>query len=148
MALILRLVFLLLAMSTAAAAARAQQVPNPGQQAMAGSVPVVVASDQSAVPVSGTLSTRTALTPAAPAAASVGVASAAAVAANASRKGLVVVNTSTNTISCTGASAAVLNSGITLYPGGAWTMNEYTYTTGAIDCIASAAASNLSVQEF
>lgn len=88
------------------------------------------------------------LTAAAPAAATVGVASAQAVAANASRKGLVLVNTSVNTISVGLGNAAVLNSGITLAPFGSWTMDDYTYTTAAINAIAGAASSNLAVQEF
>jgi hypothetical protein len=76
------------------------------------------------------------------------VTSAQAVAANASRKGLVVVNTSTNIISFGLAAAAVLNSGITLSPYGAWTMDDYTFTVGAINAIASGASSNLAIQEL
>lgn len=90
------------------------------------------------------------LTPSAPAAASVGVASAEEVAANANRKGLVLVNTSANTISLAfGTNAAVLNSGITLNAtGGTWVMDEHTFTTQAVNGIAGGAASNLAVQEF
>lgn len=88
------------------------------------------------------------LAPASPTAASVGVASAQAVAANASRKGLVLVNTSVNRISLGFGAAAVLNSGITLYPGGAYCMGEYDFDLGAVNAIASAAASNLAIQEY
>jgi hypothetical protein len=98
----------------------------------------------------GVVSTKTALTAAAPTAVSVGVASGVAVAANANRKGLVLTNTSNAIISlnCVGA-AAVLLSGITLNAnGGVWVMGEYTFTTAEIRAIASAAASNLAVQEF
>ena len=42
---------------------------------------------------------------------------------------------------------AVLNSGITLYQGGVWNMNEYSFCTAAINCIAGGAGSNLSLQE-
>jgi len=94
------------------------------------------------------VSTKSALTANAPTAASVGVASAQALAANTNRKSLIAVNTSANTISCSVAQTAVLNSGITLFPNGVWNMNEYSFATGAINCIASAAASNLSLQEF
>jgi hypothetical protein len=94
------------------------------------------------------VNTKTALTVNSPTAATVGVASAQALASNASRKGLIAVNTSNATISCAIGSAAVLNSGITLAPGAAFTMNEYTFGTGAMNCIAGAAASNLSLQEF
>lgn len=83
-----------------------------------------------------------------PVAISVGTSSAQAFAANGSRTGLVMVNTSTNTVSCTGAATAVLNAGITLTPYGTWNMNSDTFTTGAIQCIASGAASNVSGQEI
>lgn len=107
-----------------------------------------------AVPVSGTVtvgsvvSTKGDLTPAAPAAATVGVASAQAVAANASRKGLVLVNVSNNRISFGLGATAVLDSGITLYPGGVWEMDEYTFDVGAVNAIASAASSPLAIQEW
>lgn len=92
---------------------------------------------------------RTSLTASAPTAATVGVTSAAAVNTNANRKGLVLVNTSVNTISLAIGAAAVLNSGITLLPsGGTWVMDEYTFTTGEVRAIASAASSNLSIQEL
>jgi hypothetical protein len=99
---------------------------------------------------SGTWSvnTKTALTATVPAAATVGVASAEARAANASRDGLIVTNTSANTISCAVGNTAVLNSGITLPPGATWSMDEYSFSTAAINCIASGAGSNLSIQEF
>lgn len=100
------------------------------------------------VVVSGTVSTKTALTASSPTFATVGVASAQVVASNASRKGLILTNTSANTISLGIGSTAVLNSGITLYPGGVWVMDEYNFATGAIDAIASAAASNLAIQEL
>lgn len=88
------------------------------------------------------------LTPSAPTATSVGITSASALAANTNRKGLVMTNTSINTISLNiVGGTAVLNSGITLYPGGHWYMDEFTFTTSAIFAIASAAASNLAIQE-
>lgn len=85
----------------------------------------------------------------APAFASVGVTSAQALAANANRKGLVLTNTSNKTISLgIGANAAVLNSGITLFPGGVWVMDQYTFITAAINAIAGGVGSNLAIQEF
>src|SRR5262245_54426867 len=90
--------------------------------------------------------TKTAIAPSGPGAATVGIASAQAVAGNANRKGLILINTSNNIISLAfGASAAVLHSGITLFPGGAFTMSEYSFSTGAINAIASVASSNLAV---
>lgn len=85
----------------------------------------------------------------APSAVTVGVSSGLALASNSSRKGLVLVNTSANTISIAfGANAAVLNSGITLYQGGSYNMDAYSFTTAAINAIASAASSNLAIQEY
>jgi hypothetical protein len=99
--------------------------------------------------VTGVVSTKTDLTPSAPTAASVGVSSAQAVAANANRKGLVLVNTSNNArISLGFGSAAVLNSGITLYPQGVYEMDEFTFDLGAVNAIASIATSNLAIQEY
>lgn len=94
------------------------------------------------------VSTKFALTASAPTFATVGTSSASAVAANASRKGLTLVNTSANRISLGFGATAVLDRGITLYPGGSFFMDEYSYSTAAINAIASAAASNLAVQEF
>lgn len=93
-------------------------------------------------------SSKTALTASSPTAATVGTSSAQAVASNANRKGLILTNTSSNTISFGIGAAAVLNSGITLTAGGVWVMDEFTFATGAINAIASAAASNLSIQEL
>lgn len=95
-----------------------------------------------------TRNAKSSLTGSAPTSATVGVSSASAVSSNASRKGLVLVNTSQNTISLGVGNTAVLNSGITLAPNGVWVMDEYTFSTGAINAIASAASSNLSVHEF
>ena len=91
------------------------------------------------------------LTMSAPDAASVGVASAEAVAANTSRRYLLLVNTSSNVISLGfGSNAAVLHSGITLNAnGGSYEISEAAgnLTTQAINAIAGAAGSNLSIQE-
>lgn len=94
------------------------------------------------------VSSKIVLTAASPAAATVGTSTASAIAANANRKGLVVVNTSINRISLGIGAAAVLNSGITLFPGDSWVMDEYNFTTAVINGIAGAASSNLAYQEF
>lgn len=88
------------------------------------------------------------LTVNAPFTVSVGVTSTTFLASNASRKGMCTVNTSNATVSYAVGTAAVLNSGITLYPGGTWCMDEYSFATGQINAIASAAASGVSGQEF
>lgn len=88
------------------------------------------------------------LTPSAPTFATVAATSGSALALNATRKGLIMTNTSKNIISLNiVGGAAVLNSGITLYPGWVWYMDEFSFTTSAIFAIASAAGSNLSIQE-
>lgn len=103
-----------------------------------------------AISPNGTVSSKTDLAPASPTTAAVGVASGSAVAANASRKGLHLRNTSTSgqRLSLSMNGAAVLDSGITLYPQDIFEMNEYDFDLGVINAIASAAAASLAVQEF
>lgn len=92
---------------------------------------------------------RSALTPSAATSVSVGVASTTVLASNANRKGLVVTNISNAKISFNllGGSA-VINTGVTLYPGWIWEMDAYTFTTNGINAISSAASSIVTVQEF
>jgi hypothetical protein len=102
--------------------------------------------------VSGSVNlSTTALTANAPAAATVGTSSATALALNASRKGAHFRNTSTSgqTISIAfSGGTAVLNSGVTLFVGDAFDFDQYSFTTGAVTAIASAASARLSVQEW
>lgn len=89
------------------------------------------------------------LTPSSPSAVSVGVTSGVVIATNANRKGLILTNTSTGIISLNiVGGTAVSKSGIVLYPGGHWEMDEYTFTTDAINGISTVAASNLAIQEL
>lgn len=95
------------------------------------------------------VSTKTPLTGSAPAAATVGIDSSQVLAANANRKGFVFVNTSASNISFgIGTNDAIMNYGITLTPNGVWVSDEYNYVTSAINAIASAEDSNLTIQEF
>lgn len=118
-----------------------------GQKTMAGSAPVVLASDQSALPIT---TARTNLVGSTPISVSAGVASGTLIVTNASRDGLVVTNTSTlGVISLhLNNGTAVLGSGITLYPHDSWVMDEYTFTTAQINVIASLAATSVGVQEM
>lgn len=116
-----------------------------GQKNMAGSTPVVLASDQSAIPVT---ITKTALTGNSPTSATVGTSSASVLAANTNRRGLVLTNLSVNNISFGLGVAAVLGSGITIVPNGVWVMDEYTFSTQQIFAIAGGASSALAIQEF
>lgn len=96
------------------------------------------------------VSTKTPLTALSPTTATVGITSGLVVASNASRKGLVIVNLSTNVISLGfGSSAAVLNSGITLTQyGSVFQESEYDYVTSAVNAISSLAGSVISIQEY
>lgn len=115
-----------------------------GQTTMAGSMPVVFASDQNitVTPV------KVFLTASSGTFATVGLASAQAVAANLNRGGLILTNTSAAIIYIEIGVTAVVGSGIPIYPGGSWTMDAYNYTSAAINAIATLASSNLAIQEF
>jgi hypothetical protein len=95
-----------------------------------------------------TFSTKTPITANSPTAATVGVTSAQILASNASRKGLIVVNTSSNTVSLGLGASAVLSNGVTLTPQGTFWMDEFSLSTAAVNAIASAASSNVSIQEY
>ena len=116
-----------------------------GQTTSANSMPVVISSDQSAVP---TTLTKVGLTASAPAGPTVGTTSAALVAANATRKGLIIQNNSTNLIFLAFGTTAAVNVGIGLFPGGTYEMDEYNFTTAAVNAIATGASSQAEVQEF
>ncbi len=88
------------------------------------------------------------MTPSDPTFATVGTSSASAIAGNNSRNGLVLVNTSNNVISLGFGDTAVLYSGVTLYPGGSYTMGDGNFSNQTVNAIASAAGSNLAIQEF
>ena len=96
------------------------------------------------------VSTKTPLTPSAPGYATVGVTSAQVIGSNANRKGLVLINDSANKIYLgLGSNAAVLGSGIVIYPsGGVYDMSEYDYVTSAVNAISGVGSSNLTIQEF
>ena len=88
------------------------------------------------------------LVAAAPTAVAVGVASGVLVAANPDRRYLCLVNTSANIVSLGFGAPAVLNSGVTLIgAGSSYEMTEANLYRGAINAIASGAASNVGVQE-
>lgn len=93
----------------------------------------------------GTFGTKEILVASAPAVAVVGVAS--ALVTNAGR-GLSLRNLSTARISLGFGAPAVLDQGDTLYPLDSWYMSEYNYTQQNVNAIASAAGSNLSVQNY
>lgn len=87
------------------------------------------------------------ITGSAPASVSVGTSSTAVLGADANRKGLAIVNISNATVFLAFDNAAVLNSGIPLYPGGTATFDEKV-PKGTVNAIATAAASTIAVQAF
>lgn len=91
---------------------------------------------------------KTPLTAVAPATFAVTTSSSQAVASNSSRKGLVLTNTGTKRVSFGLGASAVLDSGITLQPGDVWVMDEYTFSTSAVNAIAATGGSSLGIQEF
>jgi len=109
----------------------------------------VVLSSGTVTTLTNPVSTKTALTASAPTQAAVGVASAVVVAGCGTRKGLILINTSSAYISLGFNCDAVLYNGVTLNPnGGTYVMDEYDFTTVLVKAIASAAASNLAIQEY
>jgi len=83
-----------------------------------------------------------------PLAATVGTTSAQVLAANTARQGAVFTNTSLGIIYFGIGATAVVGSGITLYPGGVWVMDEFNFTQSAINAISTLASSNLAIEEF
>lgn len=83
-----------------------------------------------------------------PAAISVGLATTTILAASGTRKSVRLVNTSNARISLGFGSAAILDSGITLFPGGVFNMDDFDFTQESIEGIASLAASNIGVQVY
>lgn len=94
------------------------------------------------------IGTKVPLTANAPFAVSVGTSTTTVLAANASRKGLTLVNNSAAKVYIAFGTAAVLGSGILLLPGGVFYMDEYSYSQAAVNGIASLAASSTTGQEF
>ena len=79
----------------------------------------------------------------------IGVTSTPVIPLNINRKGLIIVNASAAVISlAVNGEAAVLNGGVTLFPGGTFSMGPEDFTVAPVLAIASAAGSLLSVQEF
>jgi len=89
--------------------------------------------------------------PSTPISVTVNASSSTVVSANASRRGLYMVNTSTANQIITlrqTANAAVMWEGIVLYPGGVYQMQREDYHLNEIRAIASAAGGRLSIQEY
>lgn len=96
--------------------------------------------------------TKVALTAVSPSSAVVTASSAQIIASNGLRKGLILTHLgSSGPISLSfGATTnlAVLNSGLTLVANEKWSMNDYAFTTSAVNAIATASGPTLSIQEW
>lgn len=95
----------------------------------------------------GTVLTKVPLTATAPQTASVGTSSVQIVAANANRKGLILTNTTPYQISFGFGQTAAYQYGLTIYPGEKYIMDQFSFFTGAINAISSA-ATYIGIQEF
>lgn len=83
----------------------------------------------------------------APTGANVGTTQSQALSANIARQGLIIINIGMGTVSIAIGQTAQLNLGITLAPLGVWNMDEYQFSTDAINVIGFAEGS-ISIQEF
>lgn len=88
--------------------------------------------------------------PGPPIAVTVGTSSVQACAVNSGRKGMVITNASSGgqVISLAFGFPAIAGAGIVLQPGNWWWMDVKSFTTGAVNAIASAAGGSVAVQEF
>jgi hypothetical protein len=115
-----------------------------GQKAMSGSAPVVLASDQAAIPITRNGVARTMTHTIGTA----GVATGTALASNTNRKYALIVNDSANVVYIKLGATAALNTGIRLNAnGGSYEINETNLYTGVIDCISTVAVQTLLVTE-
>jgi hypothetical protein len=124
---------------------------NLGAQSVAACIPVVQ-SGTAPITVgtinSGTVNTKSILTPSNVAQGTISTSSTVIVASNASRKGLTLVNTSNNAVSLAFGTTAVLNSGVVLNTYGAFYMDEYSFSTASVAGISSGTGAILGVQEY
>lgn len=128
------------------------RINTQGQKTMAGSTPVVIASDQTTIPVS---ENKTSSTSSTPAQTSVGTTSAQILAANASRKRVMIQNTGTTVIKLNLGTATVTQtayhvalqscSSADAGDGGSYIDEMWT---GAIQAISSAAGGTVVITEL
>ena len=100
------------------------------------------------VAVTGNVSTTVTTNPLTPSNSVVTTASSQILASNANRKGLVIINTGSYTVSLGFSNAAVANSGVVLYPSGTFNMDAYSFTTSNVTAIATTANSYVGIQEW
>jgi len=127
-----------------------------GQATMANSLPVTMASDQSAIPVAGTVASLNRATAGSPTVVAIGTGSTSILGANAARKGLDLQNIGANPITIDPSGGTVVaGTGIVLNPqpalnqaGGSRSFDGALVPTGAITGITLVASTNLVVIEY
>lgn len=124
--------------------------PALGQALMASSVPVVIASNQSAIPVSGTVTTSpTTISTGTNTRPSVGnVTSVQLLAANSSRRYAYISNQTGNPLYITLGAAAVAHQAIPLPNGGIYSINSTNLWTGTVNAISGVSSGTVNVDVF
>jgi len=98
--------------------------------------------------VSGNVNIVTTTTALSPSSYTVNTASVLILASNTNRKGLILTNAGNNLVSLGFGNVAVANAGVTLYPGGTFNMDAYSFTTSNVNAIAVVAGTVVGIQEW
>jgi len=98
--------------------------------------------------VSGNVNIVTTTTALSPSSYTVNTASVLILASNTNRKGLILTNAGNNLVSLGFGNVAVANAGVTLYPGGTFNMDAYSFTTSNVNAIAVVANTVVGIQEW
>ena len=109
---------------------------------------VTVTNFPASTTVSGNVNIVTTTTALSPSSYTVNTASVLILASNTNRKGLILTNAGNNLVSLGFGNVAVANSGVTLYPGGTFNMDAYSFTTSNVNAIAVVANTVVGIQEW
>ena len=121
------------------------KTPVVGQKAMVGSVPVVIANNQSTIPVTFSASTITSYIISGPA---IAAATTVALVAKVNRLHAILTNISDEIIFVAEGIPAVMNQGIPIFPnGGSYEINKNNLFTGAINAICASGGKILCITE-
>ena len=109
---------------------------------------VTVTNFPASTTVSGNVNIVTTTTALSPSSYTVNTASVLILASNTNRKGLILTNAGNNLVSLGFGNVAVANAGVTLYPGGTFNMDAYSFTTSNVNAIAVVANTVVGIQEW
>jgi len=109
---------------------------------------VTVTNFPTSTTVSGNVNIVTTTTALSPSSYTVNTASVLILASNTNRKGLILTNAGNNLVSLGFGNVAVANAGVTLYPGGTFNMDAYSFTTSNVNAIAVVAGTVVGIQEW